>query len=280
MTVNPFDQLACPLDGEPLTCTDSAWSCANGHSFDIAGSGYTHMLPVQFKRSRDPGDDKAMVAARRRFLNSGYYQPIAKAVNAATLLHCQATGTLNCLDTGCGEGYYLRELAAIESHLTLQLLGVDISKWAVQAAAKQDQRPTWIVGSNARLPVQPDTIDCLLCLFGFPVWEEFARVLKPGGVLIKADPGPDHLRELRNIIYDNPKPEKEPNTLIPGGFSLSTRESLRFTIHLDSSQQIADLLTMTPHNYRANADGRARLSALKSLTLTVNVVLTAYTRNA
>ena len=278
MTVKAFDQLACPLDGEPLTCTESAWRCTGGHSFDIAGSGYTHMLPVQFKRSRDPGDDKAMVAARRRFLNNGFYQPIAAAVNNAALLHCQAKENLSCLDSGCGEGYYLRQFAAMDSPLTLQLLGVDISKWAIQAAAKQDRRPTWIVGSNARLPVLTNTIDCLLCLFGFPVWDEFARVLKPGGVLIKTDPGPDHLRELRDIIYDNPKPERERKTLTPDGLYQADSQSLCYTINLEGSQPISDLLAMTPHNYRASAEGRARLSALTTLTVTVEVLITVYIR--
>ncbi|GAB2779113.1 hypothetical protein GCM10027040_01370 [Halomonas shantousis] len=37
-------------------------------------------MPVQNKRSRDPDDSKAMVAARQRFLNAGHYRPIAEAV--------------------------------------------------------------------------------------------------------------------------------------------------------------------------------------------------------
>ena len=31
-----------------------------------------NLLPVQNKRSLDPGDSKEMVAARRRFLEAGY----------------------------------------------------------------------------------------------------------------------------------------------------------------------------------------------------------------
>jgi hypothetical protein len=65
----------------PAACaTGAAWRCAGGHCFDIASQGYTHLLPVQNKRSRDPGDSKEMVAARRRFLDAGCYQPIAAAV--------------------------------------------------------------------------------------------------------------------------------------------------------------------------------------------------------
>ncbi len=44
-----------------------------------------NLLPVQNKRSLDPGDSKEMVAARRRFLEAGHYQPIADAVAQAVL---------------------------------------------------------------------------------------------------------------------------------------------------------------------------------------------------
>ena len=62
--ITPFPSLACPLDGAPLQGDGASWRCAAGHSFDIAAQGYTHLLPVQQKRSRDPGDSKEMVAAR------------------------------------------------------------------------------------------------------------------------------------------------------------------------------------------------------------------------
>ena len=108
MSITPFKALACPLDGTPLHCTGSAWTCASGHSFDIASQGYTNLLPMQNKRSRDPGDSKEMVAARRRFLTAGFYQPIAAAVSRAVLADLPADASISCLDAGCGEGYYMR----------------------------------------------------------------------------------------------------------------------------------------------------------------------------
>lgn len=49
-----------------------------GHRFDRARQGYLNLLPVQHKNSRDPGDNLAMVEARRDFLNAGHYAPVAK----------------------------------------------------------------------------------------------------------------------------------------------------------------------------------------------------------
>lgn len=280
MRITPFQALACPLDGLPLQCNGSAWRCPSGHSFDIAGQGYTHLLPVQNKRSRDPGDSKAMVDARRRFLAAGFYRPIAAAVNRLARADLPADAACSCLDAGCGEGYYLRELAAaVPEERTLALLGLDISKWAVRAAARQDRRINWVVGSNASLPVLSGTLDRVLCLFGFPVYPEFARVLRPGGRLIQVDSGPDHLRELREIIYPDLKPERPPGLQAPPGFSRLPEETVRFPIALTHAGEIADLLTMTPHFYRASAAGRARAAALTALSLGVEVRLTCFERN-
>lgn len=279
MPIVPFQALACPLDGTPLHCHGPAWRCASGHSFDIASQGYTHLLPVQNKRSRDPGDGKEMIAARRRFLTAGFYQPIAAAASRAVLAGLPADAAISCLDAGCGEGYYLRQLAAaVGDEQTLALLGLDISKWAVLSAAKQDSRPSWVVGSNANLPVLPRTLDRVLCLFGFPVYTEFARVLKPGGMLLQVDAGPDHLRELREIIYPSLKPERTAELRTPAGFRRLPTDTLRFSIELTNAEQIADLLTMTPHLYRASAGGRAAAAALTALSLSVDVRLTGFER--
>ncbi len=281
MNITPFQALACPLDGAPLHRNASTWRCAAGHSFDIASQSYTHLLPVQKKRSRDPGDSKEMVAARRRFLNAGHYQPIAAAVSQAVLADLPDGTTASCLDAGCGEGYYLRQLAAATSDVkTLALLGLDISKWAVLSAAKQDQRPNWVVGSNANLPVLPGTLDRVLCMFGFPVYAEFARVLKPDGQLLQVDAGPEHLRELREIIYPTLKPERVAEGQAPEGFTDLSTETVRYPLNLTGSEQIADLLAMTPHLYRASAEGRTKAAALTTLSVTVDVRLTRFGWNA
>ena len=267
------NQLACPMDGQPLTREQGSWRCPAGHSFDIARQGYINLLPVQNKRSKDPGDSKEMVLARQEFLNAGHYKPIADAVSDLVNASTASDRTVNILDAGCGEGYYLRELTKsrlINNGSRLHLTGVDISKWAVMAAARQEKNAVWIVGSNANLPLLPASQDVILCMFGFPVYPEFSRVLTAQGILIKVDAGPDHLIELREIIYPSIKaPNQSENT--PPGFTLLEQQSLRYTIRLNSQTQISQLLTMTPHLYRITAEGRARAEALTELSLTVNV---------
>ena len=281
MAIVPFVSLACPLDGAPLKRIGAAWRCAAGHSFDVASQGYTNLLPVQKKRSLDPGDSKEMVAARRRFLEAGFYQPIAAAVSRAVLAGLPSGVSASCLDAGCGEGYYLRQLAAVAagSGQALELLGLDISKWAVLAAARQGPGAPWVVGSNAKLPAGDGSLDRVLCLFGFPVYGEFARVLKPGGQLLLVDAGPEHLRELRAIIYPQLKAERPRDPAPPAGFSYLAEETLRYRLAIEGAAQIADLLAMTPHLYRASAEGRARAAALTAIELSVDVRLTRLRRD-
>ncbi|WP_323751073.1 putative RNA methyltransferase [Marinobacter sp.] len=280
MSVVPFENLACPLDGIPLYREGRSWRCATGHSFDIARQGYVHLLPVQKKRSKEPGDSKAMVAARQRFLDAGFYQPIADAVSKATLEGASGKPSISCLDAGCGEGYYMRQLGLAASGTSLSLLGLDISKWAVLSGARQDDRACWVVGSNANLPVVSGSLDRVLCLFGFPVYPEFARVLSPGGRLIQVDAGQDHLRELREIIYPEVRTESKKVSQAPQGFRRITTEDIRFSLHIAGAEPIADLLAMTPHLYRASQEGRERAAALESLSLTVDVCLHTFERES
>lgn len=274
MSSVPFSSLLCPLDQHPLYRDGMTWRCASGHSFDVAREGYTYLLPVQKKRSLDPGDSKAMVAARRRFLSAGHYRPIADAVSQKLLsAGTGAESVQHYLDAGCGEGYYLRALLEAASGLRLSVLGLDISKWAIQSAAKQDKagQVAWIVASNANIPTPSASMDGVLCLFGFPVYPEFARVMRPGGLLLQVDAAPEHLKELREIIYPVVNAEPKADYGVPEGFELRSVEHLAFPLHLKDPESIADLLAMTPHLYRATAEGKAKAAALTELSVSVAV---------
>lgn len=50
------------------------------HCYDIAKEGYVNLLVANRKHSKDPGDDKEMVAARRRFLEEDHYAPLRGAL--------------------------------------------------------------------------------------------------------------------------------------------------------------------------------------------------------
>lgn len=278
MPITKIFALRCPIEQSPLQLVDGSWRCENGHSYDVAKQGYVNLLPVQNKRSKDPGDSKAMVQARREFLEQGYYEPLAQVLADAVL----AQGEQAVLDAGCGEGYYLRYLVeqAEQKGTDLSVAALDISKWAVQAAAKRDKRMSWMVASNNSIPLDDNSVDTIFCVFGFPVEAEFKRVLKPGGRLIMVDPAGDHLKELKAIIYSEIKTKSDDLPVNSEYWSLASEQRVTFQFELNNNEAVQNLLTMTPHLYRSSAAGRESAEALSSLQLTADVWVRVFTLSA
>jgi len=54
-------------------------------------------------------------------------------------------------------------------------------------------------------------------------------------------------------------------------WQLTDQQRLTFTISLTQPEHIQQLLTMTPHLYRASSEGRARAAALTHIDVTVDV---------
>ena len=262
-------ELHCPLCGQTLARQDRVWKCENRHSFDIARQGYVNLLPVQQKRSLQPGDTKEQVMGRRAFLDGGYYAPIRDALCRLALDH-GCTGPI--LDIGCGEGYYSAGLAQA---LNAPLVGLDISKEAVRFAAGRYKDALWLCASAARLPVADRSAGLITSLFALTVPEEFSRVLRPDGAFIQVLAAEDHLLGLKSIIYPRlDHKEKDSVPTLPG-FRLAESRPVRFTFTVEG-EQVMNLLSMTPHVYRIGKEGAQRLRQTQSLTDTASCVLNLY----
>lgn len=276
MQIIKANNLICPLDGIPLL-GDKSLHCDNGHSFDMARQGYLHLLPVQNKRSKEPGDSREMVEARSRFLEAGFYLPISEQLNSIALQHLPLADDLCVVDAGCGEGYYLNRFCAalMGRDGVASLIGIDISKPAVVAAARRNKQITWLVASNSNPPLLPQSVDMIFCMFGFPDYEAFKKILKPGGNVVLVESAEEHLLELRQVIY--PEVRKAPPPALDraelAGFTLIDSRALTYQTAALNREQIGDLLVMTPHLFRATREGKAAAARLESLVLTVDVLV-------
>jgi 23S rRNA (guanine745-N1)-methyltransferase len=170
--------------------------CSRGHSFDVARSGYINLLQPQDRRSKQPGDTVAAVAARRRLHDRGVTEPLLQGV--AEIIAASPGDIV--LDAGCGNGFYLGSLArrtGFGAH------GVDISIAAIDGAARRYPECEWIVANADRfLPYADRSFSLVMSITARMNAGEFRRVLRDDGRLLVALPAADDLIELRGAGRD------------------------------------------------------------------------------
>lgn len=265
----------CPICKNRLAKKGGSAVCPNGHTFDFAKEGYLYLLPPDARHSKDPGDNKDMVAARKKFLDGGYYAPLANAVSDI-IASRYADTPVTIIDAGVGTGYYLEKFIASRMRTCAYnikdvYLGADISKHAVRYAAKANETAECCVASVYALPYESGCADIITCLFSPYALDEYKRLLKDGGILIIASPCEKHLIELRCALYDDVRPVETP--LNTDGFKTKFQTELQyeFTLNCDG---ISALLAMTPYAYRAPKDKVDALQNIASMSLTADFKLT------
>ncbi|UWX91600.1 23S rRNA (guanine(745)-N(1))-methyltransferase [Enterobacter mori] len=242
---------SCPLCHARLLRSEKSFTCPQGHQFDMAKEGYVNLLPVQHKRSRDPGDSAEMMQARRAFLDAGHYQPLRDTV-AQLLAHHLPDNATAVLDIGCGEGYYTATFAEIAREKGAETFGLDVAKVAIRAAAKRYSAVTFCVASSHRLPFDDASMDAIIRIYAPCKAEELARVVKPGGWVITVTPGPRHLMELKGLIYDEVRLHAPHSEQLPG-FMLQQEHTVAYEMDLNGEEAVA-LLQMTPFAWRAKPE--------------------------
>jgi 23S rRNA (guanine745-N1)-methyltransferase len=192
-----LDLLSCPHCAGALSRSGGSVTCANGHAFDVARSGYLSLLPGDAKLGS--ADTAEMVASRAAFLAAGHFEPLAEVVagEAERALGGQAerppTGCV--LDLGAGTGWYLaRVLDRLPGRVGLAL---DLSKHALRRAARAHPQIAAVACDAWRpLPVRDSVAELVLSVFAPRNGPEIARVLRPSGALLVVTPTGRHLGEL------------------------------------------------------------------------------------
>lgn len=260
----------CPVCKSEISLFERTYKCPNNHCFDLSKDGYVNLLMSQQSSLKRHGDDKLMVKARREFLEKGFYNELRKTL--CETLNEELNKVSTVVDVGCGEGYYTAEIAKSD---VFKIYGIDISKDALKYAAKSVKNSSFAVASAFSLPFADCSADCVLSVFAPSAYEEFYRVLKSDGKLIKAIPLEDHLWELKCALYKEPyknKPEKRNDEL----FKLVSQKEIKYKINLTEKEDIENLFKMTPYYYKTGREDAERLLSLESLETTVHFAVEIY----
>lgn len=255
---------SCPICGAPLTREGRTYTCPNRHCYDVAREGYVHLLPANQKHSANPGDDKAMIAARTAFLDGDYYAPLRETL--CTVVSAHGGQNPKILDVGCGEGYYTQGLAQLPG---AEIAGVDLSKAGLKKAARRVNEGEFAVASVYHLPVADEAVDVVVDCFAPLALEEYRRVLRKGGLFVYVVPAPQHLMEMKAVLYDTPYPNPEERVEYEG-FSYVDILPVTTTFTLPDQASIQALFGMTPYAWKTPRAGVERLEQLEQLTVTAD----------
>ncbi|MBR4455476.1 MAG: methyltransferase domain-containing protein [Solobacterium sp.] len=257
-------KLICPNCGKPLSRTGRSAVCENRHCFDYAKSGYLNLLGPQKK---DPGDNAEMVKARTAFLSTGAYAFLRETIRQ--MLESEPVQVF--ADLGCGEGYYTSACPGEEKY------GFDLSRPAVNYAAKHDPSASYVIASIFHLPLPDESCDAAMTCFAPAAADEIHRILKPGGRFVFVQPAEDHLFELKQVLYDTPYQ----NTVTPPALPLKEESCtmIRNTFTADRTALHA-LFQMTPYAYHTSTDGIERLNRIGSLQITASFAVRLYRRES
>lgn len=257
---------ACPICQTSMTVHEKGLTCLNRHRFDLSKKGTLYFLNHQIQTEYD----EELFSHRAKLIQGGMYQPLIEQLAP----YCEQN---TVLDIGCGEGSFLQKIQELVKITTS--IGFDISKEGIYLATNHRGPTFWCMADLTRLPFQNQSFDSLLNIFTPSHYEEFQRVLKPGGQLIKVIPGADYLKELRQAFYpDQPEKQAYSNKKVKekflNTFPNATSQVVQYVYDIPQELRLS-LLEMSPLEWQVSSEIKAYLreNPLKQITIDVEILI-------
>ena len=236
---------ACPICQQGIEISNEGkMSCLSNHTFDVAKQGYVYMLnrPIQSMYGKE------LFESRHTVIQAGIYDRLQAAIAREITVEQPVI-----LDTGCGEGSHLHRIC---EQLDRPVgVGIDISKEGVIAAAKYNPEQLWCVGDLANSPFNEQSFDAILNILSPANYDEFKRLLKRGGKVIKVVPQENYLKELRKQAFANSEKETYTNAetveRFKASFANAEVKRITYTVPLEA-YLVQNLLEMTPMGWHIN----------------------------
>ncbi|WP_298730054.1 methyltransferase domain-containing protein [uncultured Granulicatella sp.] len=258
----------CPYCHDAMVSSENhSVVCKKGHRFNISKKGTLHLM----KQNANTDYDATLFQHRYELAQSGFFEPLLEAI----LPHLSGNEEKFIVDIGCGEGSHL---SWISKYVQAPLCGMDIAKEGIhQASVHFGNQALFFLGDLANLPFADESCGTLLNILTPSNYQEFMRVLAPGGSLIKVIPGNDYLAQLRQQLYrSNPEKQTYSNAdileRVQSECPQVTFEEVRYTVNLTDATY-HHLLEMTPLYWGATPEDKAYSNEHPLATVTVHYII-------
>ena len=253
--------LACPVCGGLLSRREDGLACDRGHHWNVHKKGY-----VTFQQGGDQlRYSQSLFQARARVFSAGFFDPVVEMV-----LQRMPAGAQTLLDAGCGDGWYVG--AIMQERPAMAVVGVDLSSAAIAMATNHPVPGVWCVGDLRRLPLADHTMDVLLDVLSPAAYDDFGRVMRREGLLLKVYPQENHLREIREAAGLPPYVPGQVEDHLLRHFLMDSRIHLRRTMEVTETLW-ADLVRMTPLSAGLPEDDMKKVTQAASAQVTLDVML-------
>lgn len=224
--------------------------CINNHTFDFARQGYVNLLLKKVESHYD----KSLFRSRRSIITESklyakLHETISNIINK-TFINLEK---VVIYDAGCGEGSHLHEIIQ-QSKLNTIGVGVDISKEGIQLASSGYKESIWFVADLARSPLVDESCDAILNILSPANYDDFKRLLRDEGIMIKVVPRSNYLKELREALYEDSTYDNEDIvSLFKEQFQLLKHLPLTYQVKLNE-EDLENLLKMSPLAWNARIE--------------------------
>ena len=231
--------LSCPLCHHSMSVQNQTIVCDNMHSYDISRKG---TINLSFTNN-DQFYDRSFFISRQKMIKEGIFDSVISTITSHITTLFKTSVTL--LDVGTGEGSLLQ---TISQHINGRIFGIDLSKDAIALATNLSTEISWIVADITNLPFKDHQFDCILDVFSPANYNEFIRVLKKEGVLIKVVPLATHFKELRQEqVTDKDESKNIANIeqVLKQHFDIVSKERVVDEVEISPHQKV-DIMIMSP----------------------------------
>lgn len=270
---HPTVQLQCIHCGENLNLKGKSLICQSNHQFDMNKQGYFFLA----NKAMSNRYDQALFTSRRQIISQS---PLYDALHdklEIILRPYYSDKSLSILDAGSGEGSHLYRLTQTlgTQH---SFIGIDLAKAGIHLASDYNGYILSLVADLTKLPFANKQFDVILSILSPANYEEFNRVLKEEGHLVKILPNAAYLKEIRDAMVklgylDNNRYENDSVLeVFLQHYPEAKIERVQDTVALNTIQRQA-LVEMTPLTWRLTDQERQSLLEEMGTNITLDLTI-------